>query len=164
MANININELTELTSPEDDDILLIEEEDAGSYESKKIKFSNLAPEKDIYIRAVGEAEAVVTGAGKFTFTCPFNCTITDVQAAVKTPSDTGAITVDVHNVDDTDTSVLLVKVTIDQDEYSSYTAGTPSDVDTNHDDISQGDRLRIDVDDDGDNAEGLDVIITVRKG
>lgn len=164
MANVKINELSELSSPEDDDILLIEEYDTGTYETKHIKYSNLVPQQYIYLRALAEGDSLSSGS-KMTFTFPFNCNVVEIQAAVKTASTSGAITVDVHNIDHSsgDVSMLSTKVTIDQSEYSSYTAATPSVINTSYDDISPGDRIRIDVDGAGSGAAGLDVIMKVQR-
>jgi len=88
--------------------------------------------------------------------------ITAVHAIVNTASTSGTVSIQLYNgVDAAD--VLSTVTTIDQDEYTSYTAAAPHVIDTNHDDIAEDDWFRVDIDDNGTGVYGLTVRITVEE-
>ena len=87
--------------------------------------------------------------------------ITSIHISCVTVSSSGVISVQVHNVTDS-VDILSTKATIDQSEYSSYTAAVAPVVDPDNKNLATGDRLRIDIDDAGVGAKGLDVIISTR--
>lgn len=165
MAEVKISELSELTTPQDDDVILINEESGGTYTTKAITYANLVPHRYLLIRVLGEEEALTIGDGKMTIPFPFSCILEDVNIAVHTPSTSGLPTVQLHNLDYSggahDMLTAVGKVSIDEDEYSSFTATTPPVIDTSYDDISAGDRIRVDVDIAGTDTEGLDLILEV---
>jgi len=167
MANVEINELTELTSPDGDDLLIIDDESGGAYTTKNIKYSNLVPYQYMYIRVLGESDALSVGDGKMTFVVPFNCVLKDAEASVTTGSAAdGPIAIQLRNLDYSGGAqdMLTTKITIDDGELSSYTAAAPCAPNASYDDIAAGDRIRIDVDDEGDgDAEGLDVILVLQR-
>jgi hypothetical protein len=111
------------------------------------------------------AAALGTGDGKAYFTVPANLdgfNLTAAHAAVYAASSSGAVTVQVHNLTDT-TDMLSTAITIDQSEFSSYTAATPPVVDTANDDVATGDIIRIDVDGAGTGVEGLEIHLVFNK-
>jgi len=85
--------------------------------------------------------------------------LVDADAAVYTVSSSGTPTVQIHNLTDTQ-DMLSTLITIDANEYSSYTAATQPVINASYDDVATGDRLRIDVDVAGTGTKGLDVILT----
>lgn len=82
--------------------------------------------------------------------------LVEANAVVYTVSSSGTPTIQIHNVTDS-VDMLSTAITIDANEFSSYTAATPSVVNTSNDDVASGDRLRIDVDVAGTGTAGLDV-------
>jgi hypothetical protein len=80
------------------------------------------------IQAIGvacsdETTALTTGTAKATFRMPFALTVTDVRATVTTaPTGASLLTVDIN---DSGTSILSTKITIDASEKTSTTAATP---------------------------------------
>jgi hypothetical protein len=86
----------------------------------------------------------------------------DFDIAVHTVSSSGTPTVQLHNATDSQ-DMLSTVATIDVSERTSYTATTAPVIDTDYDDVSSGDRLRIDVDVAGTGTKGLDVIMTFKK-
>ena len=105
--------------------------------------------------SVGDAQSYFIIPSKFN-----GCTLTGVAAAVYTPSTSGAITIQIRNVTDA-VDMLTTRLTIDQGEYSSYTAATAAVIDTSNDDVVTGDMIAIDIDGAGTGAYGLDIILTL---
>ena len=84
--------------------------------------------------------------------------LVSAHACVDTVSTSGVVAVQIHNATDA-VDMLSTEITIDKDESTSYTAATPPVIDTAHDDVATGDRIRIDVDDVGTGTKGLVVIL-----
>lgn len=70
-----------------------------------------------------ETTALTTGTGKFTFRMPYAMTVTAVRASVTTAPTGAALTVDIN---DSGTTILSTKLTIDASEKTSATAATPA--------------------------------------
>lgn len=116
-------------------------------------------------RVLTENTALATGDGKGYLPIPSRITgwnLTDIDAELDTVSSSGAVSIALYNSTDT-VDMLSVNLTIDQNEYSSYTAATPPTIDTTHDDVATADRLRCDIDDDGTGAKGLVLILTFEQ-
>lgn len=119
-------------------------------------------EKLVYIKVLANDTALTTGDGKAYFTIPDalnGMNLVDADAAVYTASSSGTPTIQIHNLTDT-ADMLSTLITIDANEYSSYTAATPPVINGAADDVATGDRIRIDVDVAGTGTAGLDVILT----
>ena len=84
--------------------------------------------------------------------------LVSAHACIDTVSTSGVVAVQIHNATDA-VDMLSTEITIDKDETTSYTAATPPVIDTAHDDVATGDRIRIDVDDVGTGTKGLVVIL-----
>ena len=112
------------------------------------------------------ALAVKDGVADFYFIVPDRWNgwdVKSVHAAVPgTYSSSATPTIQVYNVTDS-VDILSTRITIDVSEYTSYTAAAAPVVDTTHDDLATGDRLRFDCDVSGTGTKGLTVIITVGK-
>jgi hypothetical protein len=67
--------------------------------------------------------------------------------------------VQIRNVTDA-VDVLSTAITIDQSEFTSYTAATPPVINTANDDVATGDIIAVDVDGAGVSAAGLSVHLT----
>lgn len=85
--------------------------------------------------------------------------IKSVHAAIYTASTSGNPTFQLHN-QTVGVDVLSTRVTIDETEYTSYTAAVQPVVNTSNDGVSTGDLMRIDIDVAGTGAQGLDIIIS----
>lgn len=165
MADEKITELsTELTTFDGDELFVVEDDPNGVPETQKVSIANLLkgdkPER-FYIVVLSNDTALEVGDGIFTFTVPLAINgyiLTDCDIAVYTVSSSGLPTVQIHNLTDA-VDMLTTEITIDEGEYNSYTAATQPVIDTDHDDVATGDRLRIDVDVAGTDTEGLDVIL-----
>jgi hypothetical protein len=111
------------------------------------------------------ATAVATGDGKYYWVVPANLAgydLIDADAHVYTASSDGTPTVQIHNLTDT-ADMLSTLITVDATEYDSLTAAAPPVVDGGHDDVANGDVLRIDVDVAGTGTKGLEIRLGFRK-
>ncbi len=108
-----------------------------------------------------DGDPLATGDGQFIFAIPSDldkANLVEAQAYVTTVSSSGLPTVQIRNVTQA-ADMLSTKITIDASEFTSYTAATPSVVDTANDDVATGDLVAIDVDVAGTGAKGLGVIL-----
>jgi len=123
----------------------------------------LSSKKTIEIKVMDDNTTLTTGDGKYIWVVPSqfnNRVIIGVFATVTTTSSSGTPTVQIHNITDA-VDVLSTALTIDANEYSSDTAATAAVINTSNDDLSTGDRIRIDVDVAGTGAKGLSVGIII---
>lgn len=108
-------------------------------------------------------DALTVGDGKGWFVVPpqlNGMNLIDADAAlVGAVSTSGVPTIQIANATDA-VDMLSTKITIDANEPTSYTAATPSVVNTSNDDVATGDILRVDIDVAGTGAKGLVVILT----
>lgn len=77
----------------------------------------------IGIACSDESTALTTGNGKATFRMPFAMTLTAVRASVTTAPTGAVLTVDIN---ESGTTILSTKLTIDAGEKTSTTAATPA--------------------------------------
>jgi hypothetical protein len=121
--------------------------------------------KTLTIKFGSDTIALTTGDGKYIFTIPFELdgyNLTKAEGTLTTVSSSGAITMQVRNITDS-VDMLSTAITIDVSEFNSYTAATPSVVNTSYDDVATGDRIAIDIDAAGTGAMGAGVILTFEK-
>jgi hypothetical protein len=114
------------------------------------------------VKVFSDTTVVTTGDGKIIIGIDDSLNglnLTDIDAYVTTVSSSGAPTIQLRNVTDS-VDMLSTKVTIDANEFTSYTAATPAVIDTTKDDVATGDRIAIDVDVAGTGAKGLGVFLT----
>lgn len=107
-----------------------------------------------------ETTAIAADTAKVTFRMPFAMTLTAVRASLTTASASGGpFTVDIN---EGGTTILSTKLTIDDTETTSTTAGTGAVIsDTS---LADDAEITIDVDDDGDGAAtGLKVTFIGRR-
>jgi hypothetical protein len=119
----------------------------------------------VYWRPIAYSAALSSGDGLDYWYVPTEfdgMVLTDFDIAIHTVSSSGAVSVQLYNATDS-TDMLSTNATIDEGERTSYTAATPPAIDTNADDVAEGDRLRLDVDGNGTDVTGLDVIMVFRK-
>lgn len=109
----------------------------------------------------GAALTVGNGQGYFVVPPPLNgMNLVAVAAAlVGAQSTSGTPTIMIANQTDA-VDMLSTPLTIDANEWTSYTAATAAVIDATKDDVATGDIIRIDVDVAGTGAKGLIVILT----
>lgn len=122
--------------------------------------------REVVLIAYGPDEAAVAGDGALFFTVPAlldGYVIGEIWAT--TPggaSSSGDVQVQVARVRaGSPVDVLSTKVTIEESETSSKTATTQPVVNTSNDDLATGDFLRVDIDNSGTDALGLQVIVSM---
>ena len=100
-----------------------------------------------------ETTALTTGT-KAAFRMPFAMTVTAVRATLTTASSSGVVTVDIN---DSGTTILSTKITIDANEKTSTTAATPAVISDSA--LADDAEITIDIDGAGTGAAGLKVWI-----
>ena len=112
--------------------------------------------REIQLACSDETTALTTGAAKVTFRAPRAMVITGVRASLTTAQTSGSIfTVDIN---ESGTSILSTKLTIDNTEKTSTTAATPPVIIDSA--IADDAEITIDIDQVGDGtAKGLKVTI-----
>jgi hypothetical protein len=123
--------------------------------------------KNVEIILVSGLDTLTVGdkKGDFEFTIPpelngYN--LIDADAAVFTVSSSGLPTFQIANITD-GVDMLSTKITIDANEYNSYSAATQPVIDTTKDDVATGDRLRFDCDVAGTGTKGFSILLTFGK-
>ena len=117
--------------------------------------SNFGMQK-MQIKLIDDATALTTGDGKLIFMIPEELNgmnLVKAHAGVTTVSSSGTPTFQIRNVTDS-VDMLSTAITIDANEYTSYTAATAPVIDTSHDDVATGDRIAIDCDTAGTGTKG----------
>jgi hypothetical protein len=111
---------------------------------------------EIQLAASDETTALTTGAAKVTFRMPHAMTLTSVRASLTTAQSSGSIfTVDINQ---SGSSVLGTKLTIDNTEKTSVTAATPATITTSA--LTDDSEITIDIDQIGNgSATGLKITL-----
>jgi hypothetical protein len=106
--------------------------------------------------ASNETTALTTGTAKVTFRMPYAMTLTGVRCSLTTAQTSGSIlTVDIN---DSGTSILSTKLTVDNTEKTSTTAATAPVISDTF--LADDAEITIDIDQVGDGtAKGLKVIL-----
>lgn len=94
----------------------------------------------------GDVTTDLATTQKFHMRAPFAFTVTDVKASLHTAAATGTVTFDINN---SGTSLLSTKLTIDATETTSLSAAAAYAFDTAEVNFAADDELSIDVDDRG---------------
>ena len=118
--------------------------------------ANLTNVQSIIVAASDETTALTTGTAKVTFRMPYAFTLTSVRASLTTAQTSGTIfTVDIN---ESGTTILSTKLTIDNTEKTSTTAATAVVIsDTS---LADDAEITIDIDQIGDGtAKGLKVAL-----
>lgn len=115
----------------------------------------------IQLAASDETTALTTGAAKVTFRMPFAMDVTSVRASLTTAQTSGSIfTVDIN---ESGTSILSTKLTIDNNETTSVTAATPVVISDNT--LADDAEITVDIDQIGDGtAKGLKITLIGTRG
>jgi len=117
--------------------------------------------KTVVIKAVADGTAIpaiTDGLAYFTVPEELNgYDLASVGAHVYTASDGGtAINISIYNLTQA-ADMLSTQLTIDNTENDSSTASTPAVIDTAEDDVTTADVIRIDLNQIGANAKGLEI-------
>lgn len=126
--------------------------------------------KTVIFKVLAHDTALSTGDNKEEWTVPLalnGWNLTDADAAVYTASSAGGNgavgPIQIYNETQT-ADMLSTGITLDQDEFNSYTANTQPVIDTGEDDVATGDILSFDVDTAaGTGTKGLDIIMVFTK-
>lgn len=126
---------------------------AASGESTGLKW--VAQPVELMFAVSDETTAITTGTAKLTFRMPFAMTLTAVRANVNTASASGGpLTVDIN---EGGTTILSTKLTIDDTEKTSTTAGTGAVIsDAN---LADDAEMTVDIDTAGTGAKGLKITL-----
>jgi len=125
----------------------------GSYNDKR---------KIVYSQFLSDTSTLNTGAGIYYFTIPeeFNeLKLLKAEAFNNTESSSGNVSLMIRNTT-IGADMLTTGITIEQSEYSSYTATVPSVVDPTNNTVSTGDRLAVDCYANGTGTKGVGIILT----
>jgi len=118
--------------------------------------TNIKPTESLIIACSDETTALTTGTAKVTFRMPYAFTVTGIRASLSTAQTSGSIfTVDVN---ESGTTIISTKLTIDNTEKTTTTAATPAVIS----DASVADdaEMTVDIDQIGDGtAKGLKVYV-----
>lgn len=99
-----------------------------------------------------ETTAITTGTAKVTMRMPFAMTLSSVRANLNTASSSGIPTVDIN---ESGTTILSTKLTIDATELTSTTAATPAVISDTA--LADDAEITFDIDVAGTGAKGLKV-------
>jgi hypothetical protein len=162
MADVKISALTSATTPlAGTEVLPV----VQSSTTKKVTaqaIANLAPAQvqSIIVAASDETPVLTAGTAKVTFRMPYAFTLTGVRASLGVAQTSGSIfTVDIN---ESGTSVLSTKLTIDNTEKTSTTAATAAVISDTA--LADDAEITIDIDQVGDGtAKGLKVTLLGTK-
>ena len=143
-----LHDVTYPTTPANNQILL--------YNFAQTRWENKNFPIEIQLAASDETTALTAGTGKVTFRLPVAFTLTDVRASLTTAQASGSIfTVDINQ---SGSSVLGTKLTIDNTEKTSTTAATAATITTSA--LTDDAEITIDIDQIGDGtATGLKITL-----
>lgn len=105
-----------------------------------------------------EVTAITTGTDKLTWRTPYACTLDDVRASLTTSSSSGIPTVDIN---ESGTTVLSTKLTIDASETTSTTAATAAVISDSS--LADDAEITFDIDVAGTGAAGLKVTLYLTR-
>jgi hypothetical protein len=136
--------------------LTLADNDVLTYESSSSLWKNKRLPVEIQLAASDETTALTAGTAKVTFRMPHAMTLTSVRASLTTAQASGSIfTVDINQ---SGTSVLGTKLTIDNTEKTSVTAATPATITTSA--LTDDAEITIDIDQIGNGtATGLKITL-----
>lgn len=160
MANQPITGLTADTSPTSDDLIVTVTDPSGTPANRKVTLANvvkaLSGTAIIQAACSDETTALTTGTAKITFRMPRAMTVTAVRGSLTTAQASGSIfTVDIN---ESGSSILSTKLTIDNTEKTSTTAATPPVISDAA--LADDAEMTVDIDQVGDGtATGLKVAL-----
>lgn len=136
--------------------LTLANKDLLQYDSASLTWKNQKQPIEIQLACSDETTALTTGTAKITFRMPCAITVTSVRASLTTAQTSGNIfTVDIN---ESGTSILSTKLTIDNTEKTSVTAATPAVISDSS--LADDAEITVDIDQIGNgSATGLKITI-----
>jgi hypothetical protein len=159
-----ISALTASTALTADDYLVLVDDPAGTPTTKRITAANAATyfgsaTAEIVVALSDETTNLTTGTAKLTMRMPYAMTLTAVRSSINTVSSSGVVTVDIN---DSGTTILSTKLSIDQGEKTSTTAATPAVISDSF--LADDAEITFDIDAAGTGAKGLKVALIGTRG
>jgi len=114
------------------------------------------PTESIILSASDETTALTTGTAKLTFRMPYAFTLTEVRASVTTAPTGSVLTVDIN---ETGTTILSTKITIDATEKTSETAAIAPVISDSS--LADDAEMTIDIDGVGSTIAGAGLKVTL---
>ena len=124
----------------------------------KVDHVHQRPVETIGVALGDETTAITTGTAKVSFRMPYAFTVTAVRASLTTASSSGTPTFDIN---ESATTILSTKLTIDPNELTSTTAAVPAVVSDTA--LADDAEITIDVDVAGTSAAGAKIMIIGRQ-
>jgi hypothetical protein len=137
------------------------EEDTGTLKYYANDAWHEAGSAKFHIKVVPDSYTFSTGDGAFIFAIPEDLngqSLLSAHAYVTTVSTSGLPTVRLRNLT-TGNTITSTNISIDVNEFTSYTATTPPVINPSFDQVSTADRISIDVTVSGSGAKGLGVLL-----
>lgn len=153
-----INNLTEDTAPDPTADYVVTYDDSASA-AKKVLTKNLAQEV-IGVALSDETTELTAATSVVTIRMPFAMTVTAVRASLSTASSSGLVTVDIN---ESGSTILTTKLSIDANEKTSTTAATPAVIGGAGPALADDAEITFDIDADGTGAKGLKVYMIGRR-
>ena len=132
---------------------------ANSTHLRKDSSGNLswAVDTESFVVALSdETTALTTGVAKITFRMPYAFTLTAVKASVTTAPVGSVLTVDIN---ESGSTILSTKLTIDAGEYTSTTAATPAVISDSA--LADDSAITMDIDTIGSGTAGAGLKVTL---
>ena len=140
------------------DAYVLKKRGVNAWEAAPLKAPTVAanPTESMVIACSDETTALTTGTAKVTFRMPYAFTLSAVRASLSTTQSSGSIfTVDIN---ESGTTILSTKLTIDNGEETSTTAATAAVISDTA--LADDAEITIDIDQVGDGtAKGLKVVL-----
>jgi len=131
---------------------------SGAYASRKASWLDVLRSIPVNIQVAvsDETSDLVVGTSTLTFRMPHAMTLTDVRASVTTAPTGSVITVDINQ---TASTILSTKLTIDATEFTSESAATPPVISTSA--LTDDSEITIDIDTIGSTIAGTGLKVTL---
>jgi len=133
----------------------------ADWRSAGLGTTSIATKRIVHWRVHSSLDTLTTGDGKDYFAVPSDLNgynLVDADAVVDTVSSSGTPIFQLRNVTDA-VDMLSTRITIDANEFPSYTAAAAPVIDTTKDDVATGDRIAVDIDGIGTGTKGLIIIM-----
>jgi hypothetical protein len=151
--------VSEKATPVNGDYLLIEDS-AASYAKKYIQIGNLpgvsTPTESLIVPVSDETTDLTTGTAKVTFRMPYAFTLSAVRSSVTTAPTGSELIVDIN---ESGTTILSTKLTIDAGEKTSTTAATAAVISDSS--LADDAEMTIDIDGVGSTIAGAGLKVTL---
>ncbi len=160
MANKKITDLTDYPGGvfEDTNEMEMSVDISGTFASRKISWTDILASIPVNIQVAvsDETSDLVVGTSTLTFRMPHAMTLTDVRASVTTAPTGSVITVDINQ---TASTILSTKLTIDATEFTSESAATAPVISTSA--LTDDAEITIDIDTIGSTIAGTGLKVTL---